>query len=102
MSVGMQSSNIRMRQIQTYVVTSRFVRVTPAKGHANPFLNHIIISEHPRKESSWSAVFECVDIQAIILIGGQWPDLICFWFELGVCVCAHLFPDPTQSGICMI
>ena len=47
-------------------------------------------------------MFECVDIQAIILIGGLWPDLICFWFKLGVCVFAHLFPDPTQSSICIL
>ena len=33
---------------------------------------------------------------------GQWPDLICFWFKLGACVCAHVFHDPAQSGICII
>ena len=36
MSVGMQSSNIHMRQIQTYVGTSRFVRVILAKGPCKP------------------------------------------------------------------
>ena len=82
-----------MRQIQIYVGTSRFVRVILAKVPYE-IIPYWYNSIRPTPEEfSSSAMCECVGIQTIIFIGGQWPDLICFWFKLGVC--AHIFPDPT-------
>ena len=97
----MQASDIQMRHVQTNVGISRFVRIL-GKEPSDPFLIDIILSDHPGRESRRSEMCECSDIQTNILIGGQWPDFINCGFKFGGCVCAHLFPDPTQSSICMI
>ena len=85
-----------MREIQTYVDTSRFVRVILAKVPYE-IIPYWYNSIRPTpEESSWSAMCERVGIQPIILIGGQWTDFICFWLKLGVCARIFFLIQPSQ------